>query len=304
MAYDPNTPVGAPPDNSGNWVWNPLYGTWVSNAPSALGTATPEVLAAQAKNEGSFADYAKQFYDASQTGPKPYQGKNANAGAVAPPFAIPDTTGGRVTTLGQLAGGGGAATPPGAPGPRNTGGAATPGSTTGGNMTPPGTTPGSPNPNVAMSDFINPMTDYMNQMGLKDLQSSYGAAGDFLSGPAMRGITDYGQKMALGQAWQPAFQDYITNQQQQYNMARDDQTIPFDQQLKLAQLGMSGNQGASSLAATLAALLSGNTTAIGQAGAGGAIGGSNAINSAISQWIQQMLSQNTLNKVFPQTTGQ
>jgi hypothetical protein len=155
-----------------------------------------------------------------------------------------------------------------------------------------------------MSDFINPMTDYMNQMGLKDLQSSYGAAGDFLSGPAMRGITDYGQKMALGQAWQPAFQDYITNQQQQYNMARDDQTIPFDQQLKLAQLGMSGNQGASSLAATLAALLSGNTTAIGQAGAGGAIGGSNAINSAISQWIQQMLSQNTLNKVFPQTTGQ
>jgi hypothetical protein len=216
-----------------------------------------------------------------------------NFGQTADPY---NTGGG--ATVGSIAGG------------RNTAGPATPG-TTGGNMA--GATPtggntydqngnpvsGGSNTGNPMDAFINPMTDYMNQMGLKDLQSTYAGAGNLLSGPAMRGITDYGQKMALGQAWQPAFQDYLANQQQQYGMALNDQTIPFQQQFQLAQLGLQGTQGSSSLAATLAALLSGNTTAIGQAQAGGTIGGSNAIMNAISQYLANMMQQGTLNRVLP-----
>jgi len=153
---------------------------------------------------------------------------------------------------------------------------------------------------IAMSSFINPMAQYMQDWANKGLQSSYAGAGNFLSGPAAQAIAQFNQNAALNNAWQPAFQNYLANNQQQYNMALNDQTIPFQQQLQLAQLGLQGQQGAAGLQQTLAALLSSNLSNLGQIQGTGTIGGNNAITGAISQWLQQMLSQGMLNRVLPQ----
>lgn len=310
MAYDPTVPTS--PSPGPGYTWNPVYATWVSTMPQVSDSAPQSVLDAsrQAMTNTFLQQGGAQpgqsvgdVYQNAYSQQAPGQGTQAyNNGGMQPAAPAATTNAGTGTTpgnstLGALASGG-------------TG--TTPGNSTWGN---PSTTPSTgtdtgtaansadPTAGLAMSSFQNPMAQTMQDWANKALQSSYGAAGNFLSGPAMQGITQYNQQAALNNSFQPAVQDYLANNQQQYNQALNDQTIPFNQQLQLAQLGLQGQQGSSSLASILAGLISGNTTALGQAQAGGTIGGSNAINGSIQAIINQLLQQNTLNRVLPTTGG-
>lgn len=90
------------------------------------------------------------------------------------------------------------------------------------------------------------------------------------------------------------------NQGFQYQRALNDQTIPFSQQMQMAQLGLQGTGQASNLASTLATLLSANAQGAGSAAGAGTVGGSNALQSAISQILASLSSGNIVNRVLPQ----
>jgi hypothetical protein len=195
-----------------------------------------------------------------------------------------------------------------------------------GNMglnTPPvgaGTTitdPNMPGYPLNVGAYLNPGASYAMDQANKALQGTYAGAGNLLSGPAMKGITDYNQNMALNNYWNPAV---ATAQQQQqtgiglgeynqnfgYQQQLANQTIPFQQQMQLAGLGLQGTQGAQQVQNLLATLLSQNALGAGQAAGTGTIGGANTITQMIQNMLQNYLGQNTLNQVlqakYPQAT--
>src|SRR5271166_235442 len=118
-----------------------------------------------------------------------------------------------------------------------------------------------------VSAYQNPMAQTMQDWANKALQGTYAGAGDLLSGPAMQGITQYNQQAALNNSYAPALaaaqQKQGTgigldqyNQQFGYNQALNNQTIPFNQQLQQAQMGLqgaAGQQGVTNLNAQLQA---------------------------------------------------
>jgi hypothetical protein len=187
-----------------------------------------------------------------------------------------------------------------------------------------------------MSQYLNPQADYMQQQGLKNIQSTYAGAGNLLSGPAMKGISDYSQNMAQANAWQPAFNNYMADKNfnygvdsgQQafnynaqnndrnfnyaaqnndrnfnYNAALNDQTIPFNQQSQLAGMGLQGASIGANQNNTLAQLYSGNLLGGANASAAGQIGGSNALINALQQALGQYSNNNLLSRLFPTTPG-
>lgn len=178
---------------------------------------------------------------------------------------------------------------------------------------------------MTMADYLNPQADYMQQQALKNIQSTYAGAGNLLSGPAMKGISDYSENMAQANAWQPAFNNYLADKtfnygvdsgQQQfqynaqnndrnfnYNAALNDQTTPFSQQMQLAGLGVQGASIGANQNNTLAQLLSQNLLGGANASAAGTIGGSNALINALQQALGQYsnnsLLTNILNRASP-----
>ena len=159
-----------------------------------------------------------------------------------------------------------------------------------------------------LSNYLDPSYQFARDEGLNAVKNSYAGAGNFLSGPAMKGIADYGAGTALNKAWQPAFQNYM--QDKNFNLGVDtgDRNFAYNAQvgdrnfnqgnnLALAQLGMQGTQGQSGLAGILAQLLSSNTLAGGQAQGAGAVGQGNVLNSTISQIIAQMMGNRQINDI-------
>lgn len=106
--------------------------------------------------------------------------------------------------------------------------------------------------------------------GLKSTQNSYAAQGLGSSGAAMKGAASYATGLA-DTTYQQQFQDYLTQQQQQYSM--------------LQNLSASGQNAAGGMAsAGLASQAAQNNllTSSAAAGAAGIIGAGNAISSGIS----------------------
>lgn len=194
----------------------------------------------------------------------------------------------------------------------------------GGSSTGTGMTPGSvPLPGTNGTDFSlnpaayqNPMAQTMQDWANKALQGTYAGAGDLLSGPAMQGITQYNQQAAMNNSYLPALNE--ANQQQQtgiglgqynqqfgYQQAMNNQTVPFQQQMQLANLGLQGSQGQQSVSNLLATLLSQNALGAGQAAGTGTIGASNSISNSISNALSNYLQQSLLNRIpgLNQTTG-
>jgi hypothetical protein len=179
------------------------------------------------------------------------------------------------------------------------------------------TDPNMPGYPLNVGAYLNPGASYAMDQANKALQGTYAGAGNLLSGPAMKGITDYNQNMALNNYWNPAV---ATAQQQQqtgiglgeynqnfgYQQQLANQTIPFQQEMQLAGLGLQGTQGAQQVQNLLATLLSQNALGAGQAAGTGTIGGANTITQAIQNMLQNYLGQNTLNQVlqakYPQAT--
>jgi len=162
--------------------------------------------------------------------------------------------------------------------------------------------PGNYTGGMTMGDYLNPMADFARGEGLKGIQSTYAGAGNLLSGPAMKGISDYGSNSAINSAWQPAFNNYMQDKGFNYGVDVNDQTIPFNQNLSLAQLGMQGAGIGANQTNNLANLLSQNLMGGANAGAAGTMGGSNAINDAISQMLQQFMQNQWLNYKPPGTS--
>lgn len=200
---------------------------------------------------------------------------------------------------------------------------------TGGGITPPGygTAPYSLN----TSAYLDPSMAFTMANGLRTLGSSAAAQGQTFSGNTLKDILGYSQGLA-SQNWNNASQlaaqqqgfgrgvdvsntqldqsqQGITNNQNQANRNFDyqaqlnDQTIPFSQQLQLANLGLGAQGQTSNLATTLATLLSGNLGTLGQIQGSGTIGSSNAVTNAISQILANMNQSNVLNRVLPNTGG-
>jgi len=88
-----------------------------------------------------------------------------------------------------------------------------------------------------------------------------------------------------------------------YNAMNNDRNFNSQLGLNLAQLGMQGSQQQNALNQWLGTLLANNNLSAGQTQGNAAIGGSNATNSAISQFLSQLLSNNLMNRYFPQQGG-
>jgi len=173
-----------------------------------------------------------------------------------------------------------------------------------------GQAPGSPGYPLDVNKYLDPSMAFTMANGLRTLGSSASAGGQTFSGNTLKDILGYSQGLAstnYNNAEQQAAQQQgfkygvdTGDRNFAYQAQLNDQTIPFDQQYKMAQLGLQGQGQNSSLAATLATLLSGNLGTLGQIEGSGTIGSNNSITSAISQILSGLVNNNTLNRVLPQ----
>ena len=202
----------------------------------------------------------------------------------------------------------------GGPGGMETGTGGGPGDS---NVNLPGTSgagPGSPigsTPNATggftttnpydVSNYLDPSMAFTMANGLRSLNSNQAASGQLSSGNSLKDILGYSQGLASTN-YNNAVGQAQNDRNFGYNVALNDQTIPFNQQLQLAQLGMQGAGGTANqnnLDATLQAQLA---MALGQAQGTGTIGGANTINSTISQLINYLNQNKALGTATTQTT--
>ena len=233
---------------------------------------------------GTFDPTGKAFSFGGQT----YNLANqVNTGATPNSWTLGGVANGQTPNFGGDMAQGGQGGPSQSNQPGNQGGAPgfsqSPGNFTGG-MTP--------------QDYINPAAAWARGEGLKGVQGTYaGSPYGLNSGAAMKGIGDYLTGSSLNQAWQPGFQNYMQDKGFNYGVATgdrnfqyqaqlNDQTIPFQQQMQMANLGINGAYGGGDIASKLAAIISQNALGAGQVGANGTIGGNNAITGALQQIIQ------------------
>lgn len=186
--------------------------------------------------------------------------------------------------------------------------------------------PGNYTGGMTLGSYLNPAYSFARDEGLRKLQSSYAGAGNFLSGNALRGTSDYLAGTALNQAYQPAMNNYMNDKQFNYGVDNADRTFGYnaannDRQFNygvdtgnrafdyaaqtgdrafdadtaktLGNFGIAGAAGAANSNSQLAAILAQLAQSAGQAQGTGTIGGSNAITNAISSILQNM-NQNTL----------
>ena len=74
---------------------------------------------------------------------------------------------------------------------------------------------------------VDPSYSFRFNEGLKGLQSAYANTGNFLSGSALKGVTNYGQN-AASREYQNAFNRYLQQNQQDYNIYSNNQTNAFN----------------------------------------------------------------------------
>jgi len=174
--------------------------------------------------------------------------------------------------------------------------------------------PNAPSYPLNVGAYLNPAAGFAQDWANKGLQGTYAGQGDLLSGAAMRGISDYNRNMAINDVWNPAVQ---TAQQQQgfgygvnaadrnfaFQQQLANQTIPFNQQMQLAQLGMQGTQGAAGQQNLLATLQAQLAQALGNAQGTGTIGQNNQITGGLQNALNQWLSNQYLNRILPAGGG-
>ena len=154
------------------------------------------------------------------------------------------------------------------------------------------------------SAYLDPSAAYTEKQGMDALQNSAAARGGLLSGQTLKDITNYSQGQASTN-WQNAFNNAQTDVNRMYNVDNTDRNFQynaqtgdrnFNQQASqyLSSLGLQSTQNNSQLAAALAAILSNNSIAAGQAQGTGTIGANNAISSSLSAIIGQLTGNNAL----------
>lgn len=179
---------------------------------------------------------------------------------------------------------------------------------------PPGTPsmPSAPPPNYSNyitnpSAYLNPSMDFTMKQGMNALQNSAAAQGNLLSGQTLKGIEDYAQGLA-GTNWQNAFNNAQNDANRLYGIDNNDRNFAYNAAVgdrnfnagidqNLAQMGLNGTSGSSTLASQLAAILSGNAAATGQALGTGTMGANNSLTSAINSIIQQMSGNQALSSL-------
>jgi hypothetical protein len=178
--------------------------------------------------------------------------------------------------------------------------------------------------------YLNPLMDYALATGTKAINNSAAASGNLMSGNTLRELMAYGTGLgannwnnAVGTATQQqgfhagldsadrafGYNAAVGDRQFGYDAANNDRQFGYNAALGdrafntqrdefLAQLGMSGAQGASGLDQTLASAIAQNLATQGGINANGTIGQNNAITGSISQIIQALQSGRTLNDIM------
>jgi hypothetical protein len=119
--------------------------------------------------------------------------------------------------------------------------------------------------------------------GMKGLERSAAARGGLLSGATLKGIQRYGQDLG-SQEYQNAFNRYQTERQARLNPL---QSLAGVGQTTSQQLGAAGTQMAGNV---------GNLMTSGAAArASGYVGGANALNQGLSQYLNYSQGQNMIN---------
>jgi hypothetical protein len=150
---------------------------------------------------------------------------------------------------------------------------------------------------MTLADYLNPAAGWARDNALNAVKSSYAGAGDFLSGNAMKGIADYTSNSTLNQAWQPAFNNYMTDKGFNYNVDAGDRAFSYGANRDLANLGIQGTQGQATSNNWLAGLLAQLSQSAGQAQGAGTIGQSNALTTAIANALGNFGQGAILNKL-------
>jgi hypothetical protein len=153
-----------------------------------------------------------------------------------------------------------------------------------------------------VANFLDPSMGFQMDQGMRALGSSAAAGGQTFSGNTLKDILNYSQGLAstdYGNAFNRAQQQ----QQFGYGVQKDNQTIPFQQEMQLAGLGMQGNAINADLSKSLAGLISGNTIAGGQAAGAGTIGGNNAITQMLTSIFGNLQGNSTLQQILARAGG-
>lgn len=130
------------------------------------------------------------------------------------------------------------------------------------------------NRNFSMADFqADPGYAFRMQQGLQAIQGSAAARGGLLSGGVLKDLSGYSQGLA-SQEYGNAFNRFETQNQDRYNRLAG-----------LAGLGQSATSATGQFGANAAANYGNYLTQGANAQAAGYIGGANALNSGVSNWM-------------------
>lgn len=130
------------------------------------------------------------------------------------------------------------------------------------------------NRNFSMADFqADPGYAFRMQQGLQAIQGSAAARGGLLSGGVLKDLSGYSQGLA-SQEYGNAFNRFETQNQDRYNRLAG-----------LAGLGQSATSATGQFGANAASNYGNYLTQGANAQAAGYIGGANALNSGISNWM-------------------
>ena len=135
-----------------------------------------------------------------------------------------------------------------------------------------------------------PGYQFTKEQGLQAAQNSYAAQGLGTSGAAMKGAANYAEGLASN-TFQQQFQDYLSQNQQNYNMLQNS-----------AQMGLAGSQIQAGLAGNLSQQMGTLGQASGLAQAQGTMGTTNALASIGQGAFQDVLSAKGLG-LFSNTGG-
>lgn len=139
-----------------------------------------------------------------------------------------------------------------------------------------------------MSQFqADPGYAFRMSEGMKGLERSAAARGGLLSGGTLKGIQRYGQDLA-SQEYQNAFNRYQAERQARLNPL---QSLAGVGQTTSQQLGQAGTQ----MAGNVGNLMTGGAAAR----ASGYVGGANALNQGLSQYLNYSQGQQLLNRLTP-----
>jgi len=144
----------------------------------------------------------------------------------------------------------------------------------------------------SMADFeADPGYAFRLSEGLKALDASAAARGGLLSGNAIRGGIDYGQRQGS--------QEY-TNAFNRYQINRSNRLQPLENLMGAARSSTNQLAGAANV---LGQQQGQNLMAAGQARASGYVGGANALSSALTGGINQYQDYQLMNNLFPSGGG-